>query len=45
MKVGYQLVEDINNDDSSIYITSTQKIPLKASSTSYNSYKITTIPR
>jgi len=32
-------VEDINNDESSIYATSTQKIPLKASSTSYNSYK------
>jgi len=32
-------VEDINNDDSSIYSTSTQKIPLKASSTTYNSYK------
>jgi hypothetical protein len=32
-------VEDINNDDSSIYQTSTQKIPLKASSTSYLSYK------
>jgi hypothetical protein len=32
-------VEDINNDDSSAYFTSTQKIPLKASSTSYFSYK------
>lgn len=32
-------VENINNDDSSIYSTSTQKIPLKASSTNYNSYK------
>jgi hypothetical protein len=32
-------VEDINNDDSSIYQTSTQKIPLKASSTNYLSYK------
>ena len=31
-------VEDINNDNSSLYFTSTQKIPLKASSTSYNSY-------
>jgi hypothetical protein len=31
-------VEDINNDDSSIYLTSTQKIPLKAASTLYNSY-------
>jgi hypothetical protein len=32
-------VEDINNDDSSIYVTSTQKIPLKASSTIYDSYR------
>lgn len=32
-------IEDINNDDSSVYFTSTQKIPLKASSTSYLSYK------
>ena len=32
-------VEDINNDDSSIYATSTQKIPLKASSTIYDSYR------
>ena len=32
-------VEDINNDNSSIYQTSTQKIPLNASSTSYFSYK------
>ena len=32
-------VEDINNDESSIYFTSTQKIPLKASSTNYFSYK------
>ena len=32
-------IEDINNDDSSIYATSTQKIPLKASSTNYFSYK------
>ena len=31
--------EEINNDDASIYFTSTQKIPLKASSISYNSYK------
>jgi hypothetical protein len=31
-------VEDINNDESSLYITSTQKIPLRVSSTSYNSY-------
>jgi hypothetical protein len=32
-------VEDINNDDSSIYVASTQKIPLKASSTIYDSYR------
>lgn len=31
-------VEDINNDDTSMYFTSTQKIPLEASSTSYSSY-------
>jgi hypothetical protein len=31
-------IEDINNDDTSIYLTSTQKIPLEASSTSYSSY-------
>jgi len=31
-------VEDINNDDTSVYFTSTQKIPLEASSTSYSSY-------
>lgn len=31
-------VEDINQDKSSIYLTSTQLIPLKASSTSYKSY-------
>ncbi len=35
-------VEDINNDESSIYSTSTQKIPLKASSTNYFSYKSNT---
>jgi hypothetical protein len=35
-------VEDINNDESSIYATSTQKIPLKASSTNYFSYKSNT---
>jgi hypothetical protein len=33
------IIEDINNDESSIYLTSTQKIPLKASSTKYISYK------
>jgi hypothetical protein len=32
------IIEDINNNNSSIYLTSTQKIPLKASSTSYDSY-------
>jgi len=32
-------IEDINNDDSSIYVASTQKIPLKASSTIYDSYR------
>ena len=32
-------VEDINNDDSYIYFKSTQKIPLKATSTNYLSYK------
>lgn len=32
------ITEDINKDDSSIYLTSTQKIPLKAISTSYVSY-------
>jgi len=36
---GYDYItEDINNDDSSIYLTSTQKIPLQASSTNYFSY-------
>jgi hypothetical protein len=32
-------VEDINTDPSSIYLTTTQKIPLTASSTNYFSYK------
>jgi hypothetical protein len=31
-------VENINEDLSSIYLTSTQKLPLQASSTNYNSY-------
>ena len=31
-------IEDINNDNTSIYFTSTQKIPLEVSSTSYSSY-------
>jgi hypothetical protein len=33
------IVEDINQDSGSIYLTTTQQIPLKASSTNYNSYK------
>ena len=33
------VIENINNDDSSIYLTSTQQVPLEASSTKYNSYK------
>jgi hypothetical protein len=32
------IVEDINQDSGSIYLTSTQQIPLKASSTNYESY-------
>jgi len=32
------IVEDINNDNSSIYLTSTQDIPLNISSTDYTSY-------
>lgn len=32
------VTEDINNDNSSIYLTSTQKIPLKPSSANYFSY-------
>jgi len=32
------ITELINNDDSSIYLASTQKIPLQASSVEYNSY-------
>jgi hypothetical protein len=32
------IVEDINNDLSSIYLTSTQQIPLNTSSTNYDSY-------
>jgi hypothetical protein len=31
--------EDINNNESSIYLTSTQNIPLEAASTNYTSYK------
>ena len=38
--VGYKpTIEDINLDPSSLYLTSTQKIPLIASSTNYFSYK------
>jgi hypothetical protein len=33
------ITENINNDDSSIYLTSTQTIPLSASSTNYISYE------
>jgi hypothetical protein len=33
------ITENINNDDSSIYLTSTQKVPLKVASTNYVSYK------
>jgi hypothetical protein len=32
------VVENINNDESSIYLTSTQNIPLEVASTNYNSY-------
>ena len=32
------ITENINNDQSSIYLTSTQKIPIDASSTTYSSY-------
>jgi hypothetical protein len=32
------ITELINNDDSSIYLASTQKVPLQASSVEYNSY-------
>jgi hypothetical protein len=34
-------VEDINNDDSSIYLTSTQQIPLNPASSDYTSYSST----
>jgi len=36
------IVEDINKDLSSVYLTSTQQVPLTAASTNYNSY--TTAP-
>jgi hypothetical protein len=32
------IVEDVNNDKSSIYLTSTQNVPLTGSSTDYTSY-------
>ncbi len=32
-------VEDINNDESSIYLTSTQQVPLNPASSDYTSYK------
>ena len=32
------VIEDINNDNSSVYLTSTQKVPLNAANTSYTSY-------
>jgi|688.fasta_scaffold138292_4 hypothetical protein len=38
------ITEDINEDNSSIYLTSTQKIPLEATSTSYTSYNNSTAP-
>jgi len=38
------VVENINNDESSIYLTSTQKIPLTAANTSYTSYAIGSSP-
>jgi len=38
------ITEDINEDNSSMYLTSTQKVPLKATSTSYTSYNNSTAP-
>jgi len=38
------IVEDINKDESSIYLSSTQKINLQASSTDYTSYKNSSTP-
>jgi hypothetical protein len=35
------IIEQINNDESLIYLTSTQTIPLKATSTNYTSYENT----
>jgi hypothetical protein len=36
------VTENINNDESSVYLTSTQQVPLNGSSISYNSYKSNT---
>jgi hypothetical protein len=38
------VVEDINNNESSIYLASTQKIPLTAANTSYTSYNTGSAP-
>jgi hypothetical protein len=38
------VTENINDNDSSIYLTSTQRIPLTAANTSYNSYPIGSAP-
>lgn len=38
------VVENINNDESSIYLTSTQNIPLTAENTSYTSYNTGSAP-
>jgi hypothetical protein len=38
------ITEDINKDDSSIYLTSTQQVPLEAASTSYLSYNSSISP-
>lgn len=38
------ITEDINKDNSSIYLTSTQKVPLEATSTNYTSYNNSTAP-
>jgi len=36
-------IEDINTDASSVYLTSTQEIPIKAASTNYKSYDVAPI--
>lgn len=38
------IIENINNDDSSIYLTSSQRIPIARSNVSYNSYNGTPFP-